>query len=506
MFGKILIANRGEIAVRIIRACRELGIAHRRRVLRGRPRALHVLHGGRGGLPRPAAGGRELPPHRPPRSRRRARPAPTRCTRATASSPRTRRSPRRAPPPASTFIGPPPAAIRAMGDKIAARARWPAAGVPMVPGTEEPTCARSGRRGARASRARSAIPVMIKAAARRRRQGHAARRERGELAGALRAARARGGRGVRRHAVYIERYVERAAPHRGAGARATARHRRAPRRARVLDPAPAPEAHRGDARRRCVDAGAPRARWAPRACRRPRAVGYVNAGTVEFLVDARRQLLLPRDEHAPPGRAPGDRAGRRASTSCSEQLRIAAGRASSASRRTTSRSAAAAIECRDLRRGSGRAASCRRRGGSPPSRAGRARACATTPASTPATPSRATTTRCWPSSSCGRRTATRRSRACARALGEYHVAGVRTTIPLLQRVMRDAEFQAGRLSTHYLDRLMHGAGASAAGRRRTIALIAAALAAHDQAAGGRQRRTAPQLSAWTRSGRPGSRP
>jgi acetyl/propionyl-CoA carboxylase alpha subunit len=92
-----------------------------------------------------------------------------------------------------------------------------------------------------------------------------------------------------------------------------------------------------------------------------------------------------------------------------------------------------------------------------------------------------------------------------RALGEYHVAGVRTTIPLLQRVMRDPEFQAGRLSTHYLDRLMHQAGFAEAGRRRRVAIIAAALAANDQAG---RRAPAPDgagLSAWTRSGRPGGR-
>jgi acetyl-CoA carboxylase biotin carboxylase subunit len=92
-----------------------------------------------------------------------------------------------------------------------------------------------------------------------------------------------------------------------------------------------------------------------------------------------------------------------------------------------------------------------------------------------------------------------------RALGEYHVAGVRTTIPLLQRVMRDPEFQAGRLSTHYLDRLMHEAGFAGAGRRRRVAIIAAALAANDQAG---RRAPAPDgagLSAWTRSGRPGGR-
>ena len=40
--------------------------------------------------------------------------------------------------PKLTFIGPPPAAIRAMGDKMAARRVAIAMGVPVVPGTEQP--------------------------------------------------------------------------------------------------------------------------------------------------------------------------------------------------------------------------------------------------------------------------------------------------------------------------------------------------------------------------------
>ena len=47
------------------------------------------------------------------------------------------------------------------------------------------------------------------------------------------------------------------------------------------------------------------------ACRVARAAGYVNAGTVEFLARRRPELLLPRDEHAAAGRAPGHRDGHR---------------------------------------------------------------------------------------------------------------------------------------------------------------------------------------------------
>ena len=52
-----------------------------------------------------------------------------------------------------------------------------------------------------------------------------------------------------------------------------------------------------------------RARMSEAAVAAASAVGYVNAGTVEFLLEPRRIVLLPRDEHAPPGGAPGDRRG-----------------------------------------------------------------------------------------------------------------------------------------------------------------------------------------------------
>jgi acetyl/propionyl-CoA carboxylase alpha subunit len=68
-----------------------------------------------------------------------------------------------------------------------------------------------------------------------------------------------------------------------------------------------------------------------------------------------------------------------------------------------------------------------------------------------------------------------------RALAEYKVVGVQTTIPILEHIMRDEDFIAGRLSTHFLDRMMDVDRPEAAGRRRNVALIAAALAAYDRA-------------------------
>jgi acetyl-CoA carboxylase biotin carboxylase subunit len=91
----------------------------------------------------------------------------------------------------------------------------------------------------------------------------------------------------------------------------------------------------------------------------------------------------------------------------------------------------------------------------------------------------------------------------ARALAEYKVVGVQTTIPILQHIMRDPDFLAGRLSTHFLDRLMDVDRPEAAGRRRTVALIAAALAAYDRA--GRQTAAPPPpaTGSWRQATRPG---
>ena len=82
-----------------------------------------------------------------------------------------------------------------------------------------------------------------------------------------------------------------------------------PGRARLLDPAPPPEADRGDARARSSSDDL-RRRMGEAAVRAAQAVGYIGAGTLEFLVDG-RGVLLPGDEHPHPGGAPGHRASHR---------------------------------------------------------------------------------------------------------------------------------------------------------------------------------------------------
>src|SRR2546428_1469098 len=104
------------------------------------------------------------------------------------------------------FVGPPAAAIRAMGDKTEARRRMQAAGVPIVPGTTRPV---ADHAQARSEAARLGYPVLLKAAAGGGGKGMRLLREEGELEPAFEAAASEAQKAFGAGELYLERYLER---------------------------------------------------------------------------------------------------------------------------------------------------------------------------------------------------------------------------------------------------------------------------------------------------------
>src|SRR5512135_472988 len=135
MFTKVLIANRGEIAVRIIRACRELGMETVAVYSEADRQALHVRYADEAYLLGPA-------PSRESYLRMDKLLEVAKKTGAGAIHPgygflaEREDFAQACADSGIVFIGPKPSSIAAMGDKAVARATVAKAGVPVVPGTE----------------------------------------------------------------------------------------------------------------------------------------------------------------------------------------------------------------------------------------------------------------------------------------------------------------------------------------------------------------------------------
>ena len=227
-----------------------------------------------------------------------------------------------------------------MGLKDRAKALMEKAGVPVVPGyhgeRQEPTFLK--REGLR-----DRLSGADQGGGRRRRQGHAPRRQARRFRRRARRRAARGAVGVRRRARADREIRHRAAPHRDAGVRRHARQRHPSQRARLLAAAPPPEGDRGGAGAR-HDARSCAPRWARPRSQAAKAVGYV--GRRHGRVHRRRReraaagrLLVHGDEHAAAGRASGDRGDHRARSGRMAVPRRRR-REAAARRRTTCRSTA----------------------------------------------------------------------------------------------------------------------------------------------------------------------
>ena len=323
MIRRLLIANRGEIAVRIARTCRRLGIETVAVYSEAERRALHV---------RAADAGRCIGPAEPARSYLDgpALVAAARATGAEAIHPgygflsENAGFAEACAAAGLTFVGPRPRAIREMGSKERSRALAHRLGVPTVPGyhgaaQDDATLAReAGRIG---------YPAARQGERRRRRQGDPSRRAPRRSRGGAGDGETRGHGRFRRRVADPRALPRASAPYRSSGAR------RPPwSTGRICSIASARSSAiiRSSSRRRPAPRLADRARAGLReaALRVAEAIDYDSAGTVEFLVDdASDRVLFPGDEHPTAGRASDDGDGdRRRSRRAADRLSPAASR------------------------------------------------------------------------------------------------------------------------------------------------------------------------------------
>jgi acetyl-CoA carboxylase, biotin carboxylase subunit len=289
MFKKLLIANRGEIAVRILRACRELGIKTVAIYSEVDRHAMHVRYADEAYLVGPS-------PARDSYLRGDKIINIARKSGADAIHPGYGFLAERADFAAAcadaglVFIGPRPSAIAAMGDKAAARATVAKAGVRIVPGTEGEGPLRDEDLLAIAPKI--GFPLLIKATAG---GGGKGMREVGnevEMAELLRAARREAEAAFGDGNLYLEKLIEAArhiefqimADQYGnvihLGERECSIQRR---HQKLIEESPSPLLADDDGLRQRMGAVAIQA---------ARAVDYANAGTIEFLVDKEKNFYF----------------------------------------------------------------------------------------------------------------------------------------------------------------------------------------------------------------------
>jgi acetyl-CoA carboxylase, biotin carboxylase subunit len=467
---RVLIANRGEIALRVLRACREMGLSP----------AMVYSEADRDTLPVRLADQAYLIGPAPAASSYLNVDAilgAARKARADAVHPGygfLAEDPdfaRACDDAGLVFIGPPPEAMRLLGDKVEARRLMARSSIPVIPGqTERAKDAAVIGQFAR----KVGYPLMLKAAAGGGGKGMRVVRGESDLKAALRAARSEAQAAFGDDGVYAEKLME------------DVRHVEI----QVLADAHGHAVHLGE--RECsvqrrhqklIEEGpsvalsaADRERLGELALEVVRVSGYRNAGTVEFLLDAsgRPHFMEVNTriqvEHPVTEVITGIDLVR-------AQIQIAAGEHVVFGPDEV-RPRGWALECRILAEdpassfcpSPGRVAAARF-----PAGPGVRVETALVPGDEISLHYDALVAKiiCW-----GRDRAEAIARM-RRALGECLIAGIRTTVPFHQKVLDDPDFQAGRIDIGYCDRVLPGIAASLreAGPDAEAAAIAAAIAA-----------------------------
>ncbi len=282
---RVLVANRGEIAVRVMRTCHERGIETVAVYSEPDRHALHTRYAQRAEPIGPAA----------------SRDSYLRMDRildaakkhgADAIHPgygflsEKEEFARACQDAGIIFIGPPASAIEAMGEKTQARARMKAAGVPVVPGTDGPVDDATAMAFAR----QVGLPVMVKAAAGGGGKGMRKVTRDEDLANAVSGARREALNAFGDDSLYVEKFLEKPrhveiqifADSHGNVHHLFERECSIQRRnQKIIEEAPSavvtPEMRRA---------------MGEVAVKGARAVGYLNAGTMEFLVDANKKFYF----------------------------------------------------------------------------------------------------------------------------------------------------------------------------------------------------------------------
>jgi acetyl-CoA carboxylase biotin carboxylase subunit len=496
---KVLIANRGEIAVRIVRACRDLGLETVGVYSECDRRALHV---------RLADEAWPLGGNTPRES----------YLRIDAVLDAARRSGADAVHPGYgflaenaefadacraaglMFVGPSGDAIRQMGSKTAARAAATAAGIEVVPGTGEPLPPEASDADVVALARSIGYPLMLKAVAGGGGKGMRLVEHEAELASALRAARSEALSAFGDASVYLERRLERPrhvevqllGDEHGTVVPFVERECSIQRRhQKVLEESPCPVLSHGE--RQALLAAAERV---------ARRVGYTNAGTIEFLrTDDGRFYFLEMNtrlqvEHPITELVTGV-------DLVAWQLRVAAGEPLALDRDRLAAPAGHAIEARIYAEdpddrflpSPGHVTHLRAPSGPGIRDDGGLVAPGEVPIYYDPLVSKLSA---WGGD---------RSEAMARlarALSEYEVEGIRTTIPFFRWLLQEEDFVTARVDTTYLDRVLlerGGVGFTELGES-AASLAAIALAVHALRHNGDRAVTASaQPTAWSRLAR-----